>query len=675
MKRIYPLLAALLLLAALTSCEQIFGPDVGNMEVDSYPEGALISLNGTNTGHKTPYSFKDQESGEYTVTLSLENHQPYTKTVSVEKDETTQFYASMLRGYGALSVNTEPSGAVVTMNRYTYDDTTPLLVDSLESREYDLVVNLPGYDPCRRRIKINMDDTTVINLNMDSILGWVNITSEPPGANIHIDNSLESLIAPTLDSLPPGDYVIRADLAGYHTSTRNVTVSAFDTTSIHFELALITGGISVVANPDGAFILVDNLPSGEITPAIILTTPGDHIVSVQKAGYYNVDTAVHVIMNDTVDVEVSLSAKPTSISINSSPVGARISINNVATEYITPHVFADISPGDYDIRLNLAGFFPVDTLFTAALGIENRLTLSLTLAPDKSFAYTIGDTIFVANMDGINTDTLAVDYDDYISSYISHYGRILWSPDGSRLAYSGDAKPVSIVGSDGSWVNGFSGNRSMDFAWSPNGGELAYGYYCGGIYKTIMSTNWYGKISSSCYDHSPAYSPSGHKIMYILNNWGTRAWLKTMNSDGSGKATIYGQFRSGFDEVINLYWTTDSTAIFKLGGKGVYEVLIPDSGSVTLTKPIADGVSQLRLSADRQWCAYNTSSGLYLMSVHTWSSYRISDASGYDFSVMSGGQYVACRRSDGVHFIDRNGNDFHVIKYPSAGRGAIDIKP
>ncbi|XOU94189.1 MAG: PEGA domain-containing protein [Candidatus Kerfeldbacteria bacterium] len=664
-----------LALSTLVSCDKIFGPDVGNIKIDSYPDGALIFLNGENTDRQTPYTFKDKESGQYTVRLTLNNYLPYEEKVSVDNDETISIYGSMQKGYGNVSIITTPIGAIIKLGYKTYDEVTPLFLDSIYAGEYNLTLSLEGHESFSKKIYVNMDDTTIVNINLDSILSWIQITSEPTTASIYIDNSITPLTTPTIDSLPPGNYTIRAEANGYHTETKNVTLSAFDTTSIHFDLVLITGGINITSNPSGAFIYLDNLPTGEITPAIISTIPSDHFISVQKAGYYNFDSTIHVIMNDTIDVDFPLSAKPTSIEVKSNPSGAIISINNIATEYTTPHTFENIAPDDYEIRLNLPTYFPVDSLFTAVLGFENHLTFSLTNAPNISFAYTIGDTIFVANLDGINTDTLAVDYDDYISSYISHYGRMLWSPDGNKIAYSGDTKAVSMVTSDGTWINGFNGNRSMDFAWSANSNELAYGYYCGGIYKNILSTNWYGKITGSCYDHSPAYSPSGNKIMYLLNNWGRRGWLYTVNSDGSGRRLIYGRFTTGFDEVINLYWTTDSTAIFKLGGNGVYNVLIPDSGSITVTKPITDGVSQLRLSADRQWCAYNTSAGISIMQVDIWSAQRISSLSVYDFSVLSGGQYIACRTSDGVHFIDNNGNDFHVIIYPNAGRGAIDIKP
>lgn len=674
-KLLLNLMLITLALLAIVSCDTIFGPDVGNIEIDSYPDGASIFLNGENTGHQTPYTFNDKESGEYTVQLTLNNYISYEEKISVEKDETEIVDAYLQKGYGSISIITAPAGATIKLDYKTYNEVTPLLVDSIYADEHNLTISLDGYESFSKKVFVRMNDTVEVNVNLDSILSWVQITSKPTAASVYIDNSITPLITPVLDSLPPGSYTIRAESNGYHTATKHVTLSAFDTTGLHFDLALITGGINITSNPSGAFIMLDNLPTGEITPTLISAIPGDHLISVQKAGYYNFDSTIYVIMNDTINVDFPLSAKPTSIEVTSDPAGAIISINNIATEYTTPHTFTNIAPDDYSIRLNLPTYFPVDTLFTAVLGFENKLTFSLTSAPDISFAYTIGDTIFVANMDGINTDTLALDYDDYISSYISHYGRMLWSPDGKKVAYSGDTKAVSMVTSDGTWINGFNGNRSMDFAWSPNSDELAYGYYCGGIYKNILSTNWYGKITGGCYDHSPAYSPSGNKIMYLLNNWGKRGWLYTVNPNGSGRRLIYGQFSTGFDEVINTYWTTDTTAIFKLGGRGVYNVLIPDSGSIAVTKPITDGVSQLRLSADRQWCAYNTSAGISIMQVGVWSAQRISSLSVYDFSVLSGGQYIACRTSDGVHFVDNNGNDFHVIIYHGAGRGAIDIKP
>jgi hypothetical protein len=47
----------------------------------------------------------------------------------------------------------------------------------------------------------------------------------------------------------------------------------------------------------------------------------------------------------------------------------------------------------------------------------------------------------------------------------------------------------------------------------------------------------------------------------------------------------------------------------------------------------------------------------------------------HDMAVQSGGQYIVCRTPDGVRFIDHNGRNFHVIKYPGGGLGAVDIRP
>jgi|GEM_PF-6504474 len=680
MKRIIVfLLAAFVVALSLVTCskdDDITKPvTTGSIIFSSYPSGATYTVDSLYLSGTTPDTVRDIQAGSYEVRMELKGFNPSVDTVTVVAGKEIEYHKYLSQGKGAVQFITTPDSAAVVMSHHDTLGYTPCVLTELLANPYTFELQKPGYKRLDTTIEILTNDTITVSVKLDTLLTWVHVTSTPDNADIYIDSENAPMQSPIFDSLPPGKHSFRAELQGYQSQSKTLTLKAFDTVDVVFKMVLITGTVNISSTPKGASIDVDGLPSGSMTPINLKLVPGNHRLTLRKAGYYDIDTTITVVAEQTVSLDLTLEAKPTSLAISSVPTGANIAINGEATGFTTPHVFNDISPGTYNLRLTLAGFFPVDSNYVAILGTENQFAASFDPAPDIPFAYTVRSLILLSNTDGIVTDTLSKQYDDWIESYISYQGEIRWSPDGKYLAFSGDKYAVSIVTSDGTWFRGFKGNRSMDFSWSPNSNELVWGVYCGGLYKNVISTNWYGRITSGCYDNSPAYRPSGNKILFMYHNWGISCRIDRCNPNGSKRQNIYGWFRAGFDEYMMTVWSSDSTALFKINGAGLYQILLPDSGHVKLTKLVDDNVTRFRISANRKYVAYKTSSGIYFMRVGEWNPVRIIGYKCYDFAVTNDGQYVLCCTSSGVHFVDLQGHDYYVLAKSSKGRGAIDIKP
>lgn len=70
---------------------------IGNLKVNSNPEGASIYLNSEFTGHKTPHTFENILAGQYILTLKLKDFADTTQTILVNRNQTTNVGPIFLR--------------------------------------------------------------------------------------------------------------------------------------------------------------------------------------------------------------------------------------------------------------------------------------------------------------------------------------------------------------------------------------------------------------------------------------------------------------------------------------------------------------------------------------------------------------------------------------------------
>jgi Tol biopolymer transport system component len=96
----------------------------------------------------------------------------------------------------------------------------------------------------------------------------------------------------------------------------------------------------------------------------------------------------------------------------------------------------------------------------------------------------------------------------------------IWSPDGSRLAFSGDG--IHIMNADGSGLTNLGAGGS-DLAWAPDGQKIAFVAFAGGnpsrdleIY--VVNADGSGRVrlaGTPADDTSPAWSPDGTKVAFV----------------------------------------------------------------------------------------------------------------------------------------------------------------
>ncbi|NQE53646.1 hypothetical protein C5S29_08635, partial [ANME-1 cluster archaeon GoMg3.2] len=264
---------------------------------------------------------------------------------------------------GFLSVASTPSGADIAIDGRPIGEKTPHTAPLMPG-PHTIKLTLAGYQDWTQSAQVKGGSTTNVHATLSQATGSIKVTSSPSGAKIYVDTYLgwssKGQTPNTITSVSPGQYTIKLTLAGYQDWTKEVQVTGGSTTDVHATLSQATGSISVTSMPSGASISLDGVHISGITPYTIPNVePGDHTLKLTLGGYQDWKETVSVTAGKTAKVSATLTPISGSATITSTPSGAAIYVKSyLGDSYIgkTPHTDTAVPPGDYTIKLTLAGY-------------------------------------------------------------------------------------------------------------------------------------------------------------------------------------------------------------------------------------------------------------------------------------------------------------------------------
>ena len=141
--------------------------------------------------------------------------------------------------------------------------------------------------------------------------GYIRAWSDPSGADIHLDDVYQGVTGPDwfwICDVSPGSHTIKLTKSGYvdYTATTHVSIGA--TGSIEATLTKEAGLISISSSPSGADIYLDGAYKGTTPATISDASPGSHTLKLEKYGYAEWLTLVHVISGVTESITAHLTA-------------------------------------------------------------------------------------------------------------------------------------------------------------------------------------------------------------------------------------------------------------------------------------------------------------------------------------------------------------------------------
>ena len=195
-------------------------PSWGTVKVTAIPEGATVSVDGTESGH-VPASI-EADSGVRRVTISAPNLKTWESSVVVKAGETLAIGPITLGQPDlSLTLHSNPTGAEITIAG-TYRGRTPLTIDLAASINHEIVATLPGHTNWTKTVFAEPGKKLALEAKLDPILAGVAVKGEPEDAELLIDGKSRGRTPQSLQ-LSAIEHLIEVRKEGFVSYTGTVT--------------------------------------------------------------------------------------------------------------------------------------------------------------------------------------------------------------------------------------------------------------------------------------------------------------------------------------------------------------------------------------------------------------------------------------------------------------------
>jgi hypothetical protein len=291
-------------------------PVAGSVLLVSRPDNAKVIITGEVKG-TTPLILQRQPVGSYTAKLEKPGFAPREVSWQIKDERPQEVIVSLNSNVGRLTLNSEPLHAQVFINGAPRGY-TPFKCE-LEEGKYQLKLEKEGFAAIEDYVNILRDQNLDKSMTMSNLPGSIEITTEPAGADIFINDEPHGVSPLKLNALAAGKYVVKATKNAFDAISKEVVIVPGQKSSVEFVMTKNTGGIDLVVNPPGATIYLNGKIHG-------VTQKGENpmlsrIFQIRgiNAGNYEITAAHKRGVPDTKTVTVTVAkgqiARPKPISL------------------------------------------------------------------------------------------------------------------------------------------------------------------------------------------------------------------------------------------------------------------------------------------------------------------------------------------------------------------------
>ena len=208
-------------------------PSWAPVEIATEPAGATVLVDGEPAG-TTPATL-ELEAGEHEIELRLAGYNAWQSNIDVTANRPQSLPpVTLVQADGRVELASTPSEAAVSVDG-EFQGRTPLTLRLRPGRAHRITLTKPGYETVSRELSVEADSGRRLTVELPAQFGELQVTSEPPQAEVWVDGVREAVTPATLrlTALP---HTIEVRHEGYAPQTREITLRAGFEQTIDFAL-------------------------------------------------------------------------------------------------------------------------------------------------------------------------------------------------------------------------------------------------------------------------------------------------------------------------------------------------------------------------------------------------------------------------------------------------------
>jgi hypothetical protein len=199
------------------------------LTVETEPPGATVFLDNLVIGD-APVSGAKVAARRSLIVVSFPGYHDYSDSLDLVKDTPMELSVVMDEIVGDISITSSPSHAGITLDGEATGLTTPVTIPDLSTNTlHSIKFSLAGYNSrTYSGIEVFDDSTVVLHHNFSRVTHPLTITSEPNGAQVHLDGNYFGNTPRSLASVAEGSHELEIRMEGYYPTKQNISIPAPD---------------------------------------------------------------------------------------------------------------------------------------------------------------------------------------------------------------------------------------------------------------------------------------------------------------------------------------------------------------------------------------------------------------------------------------------------------------
>lgn len=318
-------LLPILLLQAGCDWSSTPAPEGGQIRVETDPEGAAVTCNG-GSPRISPASFDNLPFGIFTLIAHREGFRDARQTLSLLPGQKTTISLKLEPLLGLVLVQSAPPAADVTVDG-AYRGKSPLLIPDFPLGTHRLKFSTPGFE--EKEIELTIKDRTPLKTYVDlaSKTARLDITSDPPGAAVYIDNAPRGATPCEVETGADTNSRVELKLEGFAPFAETITLAAGGKYPVKARLVPLPAELEVTSTPPGARVFVDETFKG-VTPLTITgLARGGHKLKLDMKGYESLERSITISSAGTLREDAVLVRNSGTLILITQPAGVDVFVD------------------------------------------------------------------------------------------------------------------------------------------------------------------------------------------------------------------------------------------------------------------------------------------------------------------------------------------------------------